>query len=34
MCDESRAWSLALIADLCKQAGAADPDQVAGVLIR
>jgi AcrR family transcriptional regulator len=29
MCDESRAWNLALFADLCKQAGAADPDQVA-----
>jgi AcrR family transcriptional regulator len=29
MCDESRAWNLALFADLCKQAGAADPDRVA-----
>jgi AcrR family transcriptional regulator len=29
MCDESRAWNLALFADLSKQAGAADPDQVA-----
>src|ERR1700678_1922385 len=29
MCDESRAWSLALFADLAKQAGAADPDRLA-----
>src|ERR1700722_13938076 len=29
MCDESRAWNLALFADLVKQAGAADPDRVA-----
>jgi AcrR family transcriptional regulator len=29
MCDESRAWNLALFADLAKQAGAADPDRVA-----
>jgi hypothetical protein len=29
MCDESRAWNLALLADLAKQAGAADPDRVA-----
>jgi AcrR family transcriptional regulator len=29
MCDESRAWNLALFADLAKQGGAADPDQVA-----
>ena len=29
MCDESRAWNLALFADLAKQAGAADPDLVA-----
>jgi hypothetical protein len=29
MCDESRAWSLALFADLAKQAGAADPDRAA-----
>jgi AcrR family transcriptional regulator len=29
MCDESRAWNLALFADLAKQAGAADPDGVA-----
>jgi AcrR family transcriptional regulator len=29
ICDESRAWNLALFADLAKQAGAADPDRVA-----
>jgi AcrR family transcriptional regulator len=29
MCDETRAWNLALFADLAKQAGAADPDRVA-----
>jgi AcrR family transcriptional regulator len=29
MCDESRAWNLALFADLAKEAGAADPDRVA-----
>jgi AcrR family transcriptional regulator len=29
MCDESRAWNLALFADLGKEAGAADPDRVA-----
>ena len=29
MCDESRAWNLALFADLAKQDGAADPDRVA-----
>jgi AcrR family transcriptional regulator len=29
MCDESRAWNLALFTDLAKQAGAADPDRVA-----
>jgi AcrR family transcriptional regulator len=29
VCDESRAWNLALFADLAKQAGAADPDRVA-----
>jgi AcrR family transcriptional regulator len=29
MCDASRAWNLALFADLAKQAGAADPDRVA-----
>jgi AcrR family transcriptional regulator len=29
MCDEARAWNLALFADLAKQAGAADPDRVA-----
>jgi AcrR family transcriptional regulator len=29
MCDESRAWNLALFADLAKEAGAADPDAVA-----
>jgi AcrR family transcriptional regulator len=29
MCDESRAWNLALFADLAKQAGVADPDRVA-----
>jgi AcrR family transcriptional regulator len=29
MCDESRAWNLALFADLAKQAGAVDPDHVA-----
>jgi AcrR family transcriptional regulator len=29
MCDESRAWNLALFADLAKQSGAADPDRVA-----
>jgi AcrR family transcriptional regulator len=29
MCDESRAWTLALFADLAKQAGAADPDRIA-----
>jgi hypothetical protein len=29
MCDESRAWNLALFADLAKQAGAADPNRVA-----
>ena len=29
MCDESRAWNLALFADLAKQAGAADPDRLA-----
>jgi len=28
MCDESRAWNLALLTDLAKQAGAADPDRV------
>jgi hypothetical protein len=28
MCDESRAWNLALFADLAKQAGAVDPDHV------
>jgi len=28
-CDESRAWNLALFADLARQAGAADPDRVA-----
>jgi AcrR family transcriptional regulator len=28
MCDESRAWNLALFADLAGQAGAADPDRV------
>ena len=28
-CDESRAWNLALFADLAKQAGAPDPDRVA-----
>jgi AcrR family transcriptional regulator len=29
MCDESRAWNLALFADLARQAGAPDPDRVA-----
>jgi AcrR family transcriptional regulator len=29
MCDESRAWNLALFAELAKQAGAADPEHVA-----
>ncbi len=29
MCDESRAWNLALFADLAREAGAADPDRVA-----
>jgi AcrR family transcriptional regulator len=29
MCDQSRAWHLALFADLARQAGAADPDRVA-----
>jgi AcrR family transcriptional regulator len=29
MCDESRAWNLALFADLAKQAGAAEPERVA-----
>ena len=29
MCDESRAWNLALFADLAKQAGATEPDRVA-----
>jgi AcrR family transcriptional regulator len=29
MCDTSRAWNLALFAELAKQAGAADPDQLA-----
>src|SRR6204780_3858046 len=29
MCDESRAWNLALFADLAKKAGVADPDRVA-----
>jgi AcrR family transcriptional regulator len=29
MCDESRAWNLALFADLARQAGATDPDRVA-----
>ena len=29
MCDESRAWNLALFADLAKQAGASDPDRTA-----
>jgi AcrR family transcriptional regulator len=29
MCDQSRAWNLALFADLAKLAGAADPDRVA-----
>ena len=29
MCDASRAWNLALFADLAKQAGATDPDRVA-----
>jgi AcrR family transcriptional regulator len=29
MCDESRAWNLALFTDLAKQAGAVDPDRVA-----
>jgi AcrR family transcriptional regulator len=29
MCDASRAWNLELFADLAKQAGAADPEQVA-----
>jgi AcrR family transcriptional regulator len=29
MCDESRAWNLGLFADLARQAGATDPDQVA-----
>jgi AcrR family transcriptional regulator len=29
MCNESRAWNLALFADLAKEAGAADPDRVA-----
>ena len=29
MCDESRAWNLALFAELAKQAGAADPGRVA-----
>ena len=29
VCDESRAWNLALFADLARQAGARDPDRVA-----
>jgi AcrR family transcriptional regulator len=29
MCDESRAWSVALFADLARQAGATEPDRVA-----
>jgi AcrR family transcriptional regulator len=29
MCDESRAWNLALFAELAQQAGAADPDRLA-----
>src|SRR5580704_13387540 len=29
MCDESRAWNLALFTDLAKQAGATDPHRVA-----
>lgn len=29
MCDESRAWNLALFAGLAKQAGAIDPDRAA-----
>jgi len=29
MCDASRAWNLALFADLARQAGAANPDRVA-----
>ena len=29
VCDESRAWNLALFADLAEQAGAAEPDRVA-----
>ena len=29
MCDESRAWNLALFTDLAKEAGAVDPDRVA-----
>jgi AcrR family transcriptional regulator len=29
MCDESRAWNLALFADLARQAGVRDPDRVA-----
>jgi AcrR family transcriptional regulator len=29
MCDQSRAWNLALFADLAKQAGVADPDRLA-----
>jgi len=29
ICNESRAWNLALFANLARQAGAADPDQVA-----
>jgi AcrR family transcriptional regulator len=29
ICDSSRAWNLALFADLAKQAGAADPDRLA-----
>jgi AcrR family transcriptional regulator len=29
MCDESRAWNLALFSDLAEEAGAADPDRVA-----
>jgi AcrR family transcriptional regulator len=29
MCDESRAWNLALFADLAKEAGATDPQRVA-----
>ena len=29
MCDESRAWNLALFAELAKEAGASDPERVA-----